>query len=151
MRVPRAFLFAVIVLFAAGMGSESTLRAETTCSTETLNGAYSYLLRGSFIGDAFGDVFDFSAAGRLIADGSGSFSGTETTSEAQQITRGQKYTGTYTVNDDCTGTATFRDSAGKVFANYDLVITNNSKDVEMIEADQGTNISGTARQQFSAQ
>ena len=71
MRVPRAFLFAVIVLFVAVMGSESTLLAQTACSAQTLSGAYSYTLRGSFIGDAYGDAFDFSAAGRLVADGSG--------------------------------------------------------------------------------
>jgi hypothetical protein len=151
MRVSGAFFWSVIFLFAAGMGGESALRAQDACTAQSLNGAYTYTLHGSYVGDQFGDLFDFSAAGRFVADGGGSFSGAETASQGETITRGAKYTGTYTVNDDCTGSAAFRDSSGKVFANLDLVITSNGKEIELIETDQGTNISGTGHQQFPPQ
>jgi hypothetical protein len=45
----------------------------------------------------------------------------------------------------------FLNSQGKVIANMDIVITNVAKEIEMIESDDGTNISGRAQQQFPAQ
>ena len=127
------------------------LRADNTCSAQTLNGAYTYTLRGGFFGDQFGDIFNFAAAGRFVADGNGGFSGVETTSQGESIARATPYTGTYTVNDDCTGTMIFLNSQGKVIANMDIVVTNNAKEIEMIETDDGTNISGRAQQQFPSQ
>jgi hypothetical protein len=137
------------LLIAAG--AALPLRADNTCSAQTLNGAYTYTLRGGYIGDQFGDVFDFAAAGRFVADGNGGFSGAETTSQGESIARSSPYTGTYTVNDDCTGTMIFKNSQGNVIANMDMVITNNAKEIELIESDSGTNISGRAQQQFPAQ
>src|SRR5882724_9102934 len=90
----------LLVAFSAVL----SLRADITCSAQTLNGAYTYTLRGGYIGDQFGDVFDFAAAGRFVADGNGGFSGTETTSQGESISKAATYTGTYTVSDDCTGT-----------------------------------------------
>ena len=132
-------------------GAVSPLRADNTCSAQTLNGAYTYTLRGGYIGDQYGDVFDFAAAGRLVADGNGGFSGAETVSQGESISRANKFTGTYTVNDDCTGTMIFRNSQGNLLANMDIVITNNAKEIELIETDNGTDIAGRAQQQFPAQ
>jgi hypothetical protein len=137
------------LLIAAG--AVSPLSADNTCSVQTLNGAYTYTLRGGYIGDQYGNVFDFAAAGRFVADGNGAFSGAETASQGESILRANKFTGTYTVNDDCTGTMIFRNSQGNVIANMDIVITNNAKEIELIESDNGTNISGRAQQQFPAQ
>ena len=137
------------VLFAAV--AIMPLHADNTCSAQALNGAYSYTLRGGFVGDQFGDIFDFSAAGRFVADGNGGFSGAETTSQGESIARSTPYNGTYTVSDDCTGAMVFRNSQGNLIANMDIVITNNGKEVEMIETDNGTSISGRAQQQFPSQ
>lgn len=147
-RMSRVMLVLPMLLAA---GTVLPLRADNTCSAQTLSGAYTYTLRGGYIGDQYGDIFDFAAAGRFVADGNGTFSGTESTSQGESIARSSPYTGTYTVSDDCTGTMIFKDSKGNLIANIDIVITNNAKEIEMIETDNGTSISGRAQQQFPAQ
>ena len=151
MRVVWKHKMMLIFTLLIAAGAASSLSADNTCSAQTLNGAYTYTLRGGYIGDQYGDVFDFAAAGRFVADGNGTFSGTETTSQGESISKAAPYTGTYTVNDDCTGTMIFKNSQGNVIANMDIVITNNAKEIEMIETDSGTNISGRAQQQFPVQ
>jgi len=74
-------------------------------------------------------------------------SNTETASFDGIVQRNQNYTGTYTINADCTGTANYKDSSGKSIANFDLVVTNGGKDVQMVEYDSDTMISGTAKLQ----
>lgn len=151
MGLVRKYKMTLVLPLLIAAGAALPLRADNTCSAATLNGAYTYTLRGGYIGDQFGDVFDFAAAGRFVADGNGGFSGAETTSQGESIARATPYTGTYTVNDDCTGAMIFLNSQGKVIANMDIVITNVAKEIEMIESDDGTNISGRAQQQFPAQ
>jgi hypothetical protein len=151
MRIVRKYRMMLVLTLLIATGAASPLSADNTCSAQTLNGAYTYTLRGGYIGDQYGDVFDFAAAGRFVADGNGGFSGAETTSQGESISKASPYTGTYTVNDDCTGTMIFRNSQGNVIANMDMAITNNAKEIELIETDNGTTISGRAQQQFPAQ
>ena len=151
MRVVRKYKMILVLPLLIAIGAASPLRADNTCSAATLNGPYTYTLRGGYIGDQFGDVFDFSAAGRFVADGNGGFSGAESTSQGESISKAAPYTGTYAVNDDCTGTMVFKDSKGNLIANMDIMITNNAKEIELIETDDGTNISGRAQQQFPSQ
>ena len=62
-------------------------------------------------------------------------------------TRGRQFTGTYTINSDCTGTTSLRDASGNVIANLDLVVTNGGKDVALVDSDTDTILSGTAKLQ----
>ena len=151
MQVFLKYRMMLIMPFLIVTSAALPLRADNTCSVTTLNGAYTYTLRGGYIGDQYGDVFDFAAAGRFVADGNGGFSGAESTSQGESISKASPYTGTYTVNDDCTGTMIFRNSQGNAIANMDMAITNNAKEIELIETDNGTNISGRAQQQFPSQ
>jgi len=145
------FIVVAILLFAARIGGEFRVKAQAGCSAQSLSGPYAYSFRGTYVGDAFGDLFDFSATGRFIADGNGGFSGADTVSNNESITRGRQYNGSYTVNDNCTGAAVFKDSGGKTLANMDFVISGSGREVDFIESDQGTNIAGNARQQFPGQ
>lgn len=128
----------LIQLRLAATGPTST----PSCSDANLSAAYTYALSGSFI-DNSGKQNAFSAAGRLVADGRGNLTGMQTVSQGGMITKGVQYTGTYTVNADCTGSATLSNGA-----HLDFVITNNSL-IDFIQTDQGTNIAGTAQKQFS--
>jgi hypothetical protein len=114
--------------------------ASTPCSLQSLSGAYTYVFRGFKFG---GNEHGFSAVGRLVADGNGNFTGADTVSDAGAITRDRQYTGTYTMNADCTGSARFSG-----LGQMDFVMTNNNQNVNFIQIDEGTDIVGTAQQQF---
>lgn len=148
MRIARLLILIAIIFFAVRIGDEFRVRAQAGCTAQNLSGPYTFTFRGAYIGDSFGNLFDLSETGRLVADGNGAFSGTETVSNDEAITRGAQFTGSYTVNDDCTGSATFKDTGGKTIANYDFAIANSGRQVDFIETDRGTNIAGKATQQF---
>ena len=150
----RAFWILVAALLLAGAFSLAVqsrkaprvVHAQTGCSVATLNGTYGYTLSGFYF-DNFGNTGLFSAAGNLTADGQGNLTGQETQSATGSIIRAAAYTGTYTVNADCSGTLTPSSQAiGGTFA-YDFVITDAGTGLHLVEADRGTNITGAARKQ----
>jgi hypothetical protein len=55
------------------------------------------------------DHVRFASAGYEVYDGKGNVNGVATTSVEGEISRNEPFSGTYTVNEDCTGTATYRD------------------------------------------
>ena len=112
------------------------------CSLQSLSGAYTYVFRG-FKFSRNEREHAFSAVGRLVADANGNFTAEETVSDAGAITRNRQSTGTYTMNADCTGRATFSG-----LGSMDFVMTNNNQNVNFIQTDEGTDIVGTAQQQF---
>jgi hypothetical protein len=113
------------------------IRLVGTCSLQSLSGPYSYVFKGQE------HEHPFSAVGRLVADGNGNFTATDTESDAGRITRSKQHTGTYTVDSDCTGSAVFSD-----IGQMDLVITNNNQSAELIDTDRGFDLVGKAQQQF---
>ena len=138
----------VLTLLALGTFSTATrprtANADPGCTVQSLSGPYTYAITGEYF-DPRGNLYHFSAAGRIVADGAGSIDGKDTTSDGGFITRGRQYTASYRVNSDCTGTMVFQPGA-----NMDMVITNNGKNINFIQTDQSTNIAGTAQQQFPA-
>jgi hypothetical protein len=120
------------------------IRLAPACSLKSLSGAYSYVFKGTK--SVYGDdehARSFSAVGRLVADGSGTFTAMDTESDGGRITRGNEQTGTYTVNDECIGTVTFSG-----LGQMDLVITDNNQRVDFIGTVRGSNLIGGAQQQF---
>jgi len=73
------------------------------CSVQTLHGSYAYSADG-YVGQAPGPFTPVAEAGVYDFDGSGSFSTSNTISFGGNIIP-RTATGTYTVNGDCTGTA----------------------------------------------
>ena len=71
--------------------------------------------------------------------------GRDTTSLDGIITRGRTWTGSYQVNSDCTGSLNASNNSGT--GSEDFVITNGGNDVQFIESDSGTNITGSAKRQ----
>jgi hypothetical protein len=128
------------------IAAPSKAHADDGCSAASLSGPYGYLNSGFFYSPNFSV---FGSVGRFVADGNGGLSGADTLNVDGSVNRGRKYTGTYTINSDCTGSMIFQVSATGT-NNFDIVLTDNGKEVKLVETDQNTMITGTAHQQLPA-
>jgi hypothetical protein len=121
------------------------VHAQTGCDATSLNGAYGYTYTGFYF-DQFGNTNFLSVSGRFVADGQGNLTGKESDSFSGQVLRGDPYTGTYTIDSDCTGTlSTSSQAVGS--AAYDFVLVNNGAEIQLVETDGGTNITGVGKKQ----
>ena len=84
----------------------------------------------------------YALVGRFSADGAGSFKGAGTESVNGDIAR-VAFSGTYTVDADCTGAAKLR-FAHDGLANLAFIIVDNGNQLQIIVSDQGTLETGTA-------
>ena len=84
---------------------ENASRAK--CSEATLKGTYLFAQNGVEIkGDEQRPV---AIAGYEVFDGNGKVKGVDSSNFNGEITRNERFSGTYSVNADCTGTATYSD------------------------------------------
>jgi uncharacterized protein (TIGR03437 family) len=114
------------LLAGAGLFSLTPAFAQTvisggTCTNASLTGVYSYLTTGRALAatGAFSNILQ--AVGTANFDGVGSVTIT-VTANTNQATSQPVYTGTYTVQSNCSGTITV--SAGDSGAQYNLVVYN---------------------------
>ena len=121
------------------------VHAQSGCDVTSLNGAYGYSLAGFYFDNTGGTNF-FSGSGLFTADGQGNVTGKESDAFSGQIVRADAVTGTYTVNSDCSGTLTTVSKASGT-ALYDFVLTNSRNQMQLVEADEGTNVTGQANRQ----
>lgn len=110
------------------------------CSAESLRGRYGVSATGQIAG--FGPV---AFVGWADFDGASSLDGADWASFNGAISA-RHTTGTYTVNDDCTGTVTFVSETRNVEAHFRLVLVDGGKQVFFIETDPNTVVSGILRQ-----
>ena len=114
------------------------------CTLHSAKGTYGFALVGSFA--AIGPV---ATSGTTSFDGEGHDSGkfaVTTFGVSQHFT----FSGTYTVNPDCTGTATLNVSPstfGYSVIHFDAVATNEEKDIKWLITDPGIVIAGTLTRQ----
>jgi hypothetical protein len=96
-------------LRAAGLAT-SVLQADGGCSLASLNGPYAVARQGTLVTSvpALGLVAPAPWAESAFADfnGAGAFSGKATVNIGGAVLNDTPFTGTYTVNNDCTGNAT---------------------------------------------
>lgn len=111
-----------------------------TCNDLVVKNSYSFESTGTVMGT--GQV---AAAGRLTLNGTGSISGTETLSLDGTIHASISVTGTYTINSNCTGSATLT-AAGLSAMHFNLVVVNGGKELMAVETDPNTIVSGTFQQ-----
>jgi uncharacterized protein (TIGR03437 family) len=115
-------------------------RAATSCDSSAVSGSYTYAIKGwAAAGGAFQPFAD---AGRMVADGSGDFTGQSTYSASGTITR-RTLTGAFSIGSACSGTATIRDNSGKV-AQLAVTVLSNGQ-LLFIQSDNGTILSGGAQ------
>ncbi len=115
-----------------------------SCDATSFTGAYGYSLSG-YVYDNQGNSYYLGAAGRMVADGSGNISGGDTFSFDGSVGK-RTYTGTYTINSDCTGALVFTTS-GNNTTHADLVLVNNGKEVNLVQTDSGYILTGILKQQ----
>ena len=120
--------------------SVAVAQGAATCTNLGVKRSYSFEGTGTVIGT--GQV---AVAGRLSLNGTGSITGTETLSLNGAISSSVPVTGTYQINADCTGTATFTPN-GFSPTHLSLVVVNADKEIMVIETDSNTIVAGTFQQ-----
>src|SRR5215204_5446685 len=98
----------LVGVLAVGRGFANDEKAAgAKCSEATLKGTYLFAQNGVEIkGDEQRPV---AIAGYEVFDGNGKVKGHASANINGEITRNEHFSGTYTVNADCTGTATYSD------------------------------------------
>jgi hypothetical protein len=122
------------------------VRAQSGCTAASFKGAYALAINGFFY-DADGIQGIYTSAGLAVADGIGAISGSDTVNLDGTPTRGRQFSGTYSVNSNCTGTLSLSDAQGNSIVNMDLVIANGGKSVALVDYDANMMLNGTATPQ----
>jgi hypothetical protein len=143
----RTLVVAFATTFVLSLASSARASDDKGCSNATLKGTFAYTITGSTsaappLGGPFGGV------GRQTYDGNGHVSGSQTVNLNGNVLR-QTYTGTYTVNPDCTGsiTHTLNIPPGLV-THSDFVIDNSGDEIRSLEVDPGGVLTVIGRRQF---
>ena len=101
-----ALTMAAVLGFAALLapaGSSPKALAAEGCGVRSLHGAYGYAFQGQVIPPGTAE-FDTAIAGRIVFDAHGGLSGSEWDS-ANGFQETLTFTGSYSIQPDCTGTA----------------------------------------------
>jgi len=135
-------------IFLANHLNRTTIaHAQTACDASTFTGAYGYTESG-YAYDAQGNIYIIASTGRIVADGSGAVTGTETLSFDGTIVR-RPFTGTYTMTGDCTGSVTLQYTSGTTgsTAHGDIVTVNNAQQINFVQTDPNFVVSGLLTRQ----
>jgi hypothetical protein len=105
----------VLILLVVGAGvltvgtgyAKDENAAGAKCSEATLDGTYLFAQNGVELKG--NDQRPVALAGYEVFDGNGKVEGVDSSNINGEITRNERFSGTYTVNADCTGTATYSD------------------------------------------
>jgi hypothetical protein len=119
------------------------VNAQNTCTKANFAGPYGFTVSGVVV-NSDGSFYSAAEAGTVTADGNGNLTGSATISQAGQI-QSPTFTGTYTLDADCTGTVSTTDSAGP--AHFNIAIVDNGQEILFIESDSGVAVSGSAKPQ----
>src|SRR5215211_2664432 len=93
----------------AGYAKDENASSRAKCSVATLKGTYLFAQNGVQIKN--NDQRPFALAGYDVFDGQGEVKGVDSGNFNGEVFRNDRFTGTYTVKANCTGTVTFRDGA----------------------------------------
>jgi len=143
---PRTLVAVFAIAFVLGI-TPGALAGDKGCSNASLKGTFAHTITGSTsapppFGGPFGGV------GRTTYDGNGRVSGTQTVNVNGNVLR-QTYSGTYTVNPDCTGSSTLTfDIPMGLVGHGDFVIDDNGNEIRSVESDPGSVITSVGRRQF---
>ena len=133
-----------LILFAA-VASIAPAAQARSCSLQGVSGRYGYTTSGSI--PTLGAV---AAVGHISLDASGNLTGAQTASFNGAIVP-ETLSGNYTVNADCTGTATVNVYHGGVLArttNLSVVFDNNERELRAIFLSAGTVLTVQGRKMF---
>jgi len=97
----------LVGVMAIGTGYAKDETDAVKCSNATLEGTYLFAQDGVEIKG--NDQLPFANAGYEVFDGNGKVKGVQSANINGKITRNERFSGTYSVNADCTSTATYSD------------------------------------------
>jgi len=133
-RTLASVVFAIAFVSLLVLGLMSRVQAGE-CSNVSIKGAYGLSCEGTAVG-----VGPLAVIGVFTADGNGNGSEVETISFNGEIFQEERFTVTYTVKADCTGSFVSKGLGpvflGSVFHN-DFVIDDNKKEIRLIPTEPG--------------
>jgi hypothetical protein len=135
----RIVVIVVATLVISGLATHAS--AEGRCKNKKLVGSYAFQIDGTNL------FTPFAAVGRNTYESDGDLRGVIVFSLSGASTQ-SNYTGTYTLNDDCTGIKTAILDAG-LTVHFFFVVDNDLREIRMIVTDPGFTVSGTARKLFT--
>ena len=121
------------LIFSSALASIATSTSATPCSLAKSAGSYGFTLTGTVILPT--GPIPIAAVGRANLDAAGNASGTESRSVGGGFAN-ETFTGTYTVDTDCTGSATlnFYESGQLVRTSVlTVVFDNNEREIRMVQ------------------
>jgi hypothetical protein len=127
-----------IATFIALTAPSALAYGSRNCSWSNLQGTFGFTLTGTR--EAGTNPGPRAAVGQLTADGNGNLAGSETQSNNGTIVPGVTETGTYVVNQDCSGTATLTlkgNGVDTTTRHFNFQILNNSQELIAIVTDSG--------------
>ena len=135
------------ILVVYHFSNTHSVHAQAGCALTSFSGAYGYNLTG-YAYDDQDNVYILASVGRIVADGNGGLTGAETFSFDGTIGK-RTYTGTYSMNADCTGSVTLQSTGGASTgpARGDIVAVNNSREINFVQTDTNYIFSGTLKKQ----
>ncbi len=136
---PRIVVAAVATLLFSSLAIPAS--AQGRCSNASLLGSYAFQVDGTNVNGPF------AAVGQNSYDGKGRLNGVILISSNGAIIPA-KYTGTYTLNADCTGIKSAALDIG-LTVNFYFVVDSNLREIRMIVTDPGFTVSGSARKLFT--
>jgi hypothetical protein len=150
MKLTTSILLAVIsicgIFLANHLNRAPVAHAQNACDASTFTGAYGYTESG-YAYDVQGNIYILASTGRMVADGNGGLTGTETSSLDGTIVRRQ-YTGTYTMTGDCVGSVTLQFASATAGAIHgDIVAVNNARQINFVQTDANFVFSGVLTRQ----
>jgi hypothetical protein len=101
---------ALLTTVGAGYAKDENASSRAKCSEATLEGTYLFAENGVEI-KGNGEQRPFAIAGYDVFDGQGEVKGVDSGNFNGEVFRNDRFSGTYTVKANCTGTVTFRDGA----------------------------------------
>jgi hypothetical protein len=116
-------------------GAEDDSKA--TCSEATLHGTYLFAYDGVGIKENNQDHTPFAVAGYEVFDGKGKVNAIFSSSVEGEISRNESVSGTYTVNEDCTGTASYTNGM-----HFDKFIAPDGRLFTFVQTDPGVVVAG---------
>ena len=142
-RTFHSMLFGAI--FLAAFAGIAPVAQAGQCSLQGVSGKYGYTTTGTI--PTLGAV---AAVGHITLDATGNLTGAQTVSFNGAIVP-ETLSGTYTINADCTGTATVNVYHGGVLArttNLNVVYDNNQRELHAIFLSAGTVLTVNGRKMF---
>jgi hypothetical protein len=119
--------------------------ANTGCTMASITGNFGFNFAGW--NNVSGTYVPAASVGKLIYSGTGSLSGTITSVTGGVVGLPSGFSGSYTINADCTGAALITPEGSTTTAHFNMVASGQGSLIYFIQTDNGNTVSGTANRQ----